>query len=1208
MPNASLFAAFVGINAYPQSPLNGCVNDVMNIDRLLRDLAAQQDKDKLAYKPLYFVAPHKSDKGFEAYKEEKAIEPSDVRQPTFEAVTQQAFAHLKQAKDGDVCLFYYSGHGSHAEAPPEFWHTKPDRQNETLVCVDSRDPASPGARDILDKELAYLFWEALGRDAGKNVHCLVIMDCCHAGNNTRAAELKDDGGLRYRHAPASKNKIPLEEYIGFDKKDGFYKVANGKAEITVANYVHLAAARDAEQAQETVKGGLFTRKLVEALRQGGTAKSYRELVQNLTVSVNGQANDQNPVAYARNNADLDLTFLGKEIKPYRPSFEVQYNSGRQRWVLFGGALHGIVPSAGDAKTTVRINELNVEVEVQKVDGQTSLLDDAAMANADPDKTYQAVVVSRANPVVVIGLSKTLAQAAVQTQALKTACEKNPPLYFRIDYDGAETEYAYLIRVSDKGEYLLTKKESESALFKREADTAEFLKHVESVCKWVSVCELNNENTRFSGRDFEFWLETVEGETFTLDNSGSWDGFKSAGKAIKPGEEILLRYVGNKQPAYRFRIGISDTDLSECFIGALYLDPLYGIYTSLIDTNATIKKGGSPLDLKWNFDKRDRKTILVQLHEDFKKRGINEVTAYLKILVANQTINLERYQQDSLELDPQDLPERNRTRGGSEPKSIGLQSTESKDDWTVFTFPIRIVGPEKDKAIKGGKSNDFGAFSIEAPASFNANAYAATGSDLQMRLRTLNDKDRKTQGRSADEEAAALTQMLLPSESIWGDDVVAEAAFKPAMLATAGNGIQVLELTTANGAPLRLGPDETITIKPNPRSRSLSADGLEETIVPFGYDEESQLYFPVGSGDANGNIHIHTLPPPSAGVINNDKPLSRSIGSSVKLFFKKVFRNEKTNTLTLYSFEERKPWHLVTTDPEEMKRALAAKSDAKVLLLIHGIIGDMKGIVASLKEATAFETAAHFVLAYDYENLSTPIAKTAGLLHKELAAAGFGTEAHGHKICIVAHSMGGLVTRCLLEKEGANYVQQAVMVGTPNGGSEVAALKNAAMGLLTHALNVTGPVKYAVTGLSFLLKHLEINPGKTLEQMTPDSDFMKEMKASQPLKPYKVIAGNTLRLTDDGESSNFFLKKLAEALKKKVVYPGLTHALFHNSPNDIAVTLESMKAIPGFAESDFYELASDHVSYFTENVSREKMLELFAGCFQTPAAPQPPTDI
>ena len=205
---STLYATFIGINNYPGHPLRGCVKDVLEVDALLKEQCAQQHENPLAYSPMYFLSPDSED--------EKLSIPAEYEEATFHNISTKAFRHLKQARTGDICVLYYSGHGSQTDAPKEFWHTKSDRQNETIVCVDSR---TPGNRDLIDKELGYLIWDAL---EGKEVHCLVIMDCCHAGHNMRGQE--SSNMLRYRHEQASHVKVPVEEYIGFDDPRNFYQI------------------------------------------------------------------------------------------------------------------------------------------------------------------------------------------------------------------------------------------------------------------------------------------------------------------------------------------------------------------------------------------------------------------------------------------------------------------------------------------------------------------------------------------------------------------------------------------------------------------------------------------------------------------------------------------------------------------------------------------------------------------------------------------------------------------------------------------------------------------------------------------------------------------------------------------------------------------------------------------------------------------------
>ena len=153
----TIFVLFVGIDAYPApvNRLSGCVNDVTRMRDLLAARVSGADD---RFVPLVLAN----------------------EQATRQGIIDAWRSHLGQAGPDDVALFYYSGHGSQENAPPEFWDFEPDRLNETLVCHDSR---LPGGWDLADKELAQLISEV----AANGPHFAVILDCCHSGSGTRDA-------------------------------------------------------------------------------------------------------------------------------------------------------------------------------------------------------------------------------------------------------------------------------------------------------------------------------------------------------------------------------------------------------------------------------------------------------------------------------------------------------------------------------------------------------------------------------------------------------------------------------------------------------------------------------------------------------------------------------------------------------------------------------------------------------------------------------------------------------------------------------------------------------------------------------------------------------------------------------------------------------------------------------------------------------------
>lgn len=1117
MQQCTFYATFVGINAYPEGQLSGCISDVLDLDLLLREQCAQQ-KD-VTFKPIYFLAPNAADKT----RIGEYPTQLDYQAPTFDNITKQAFAHFKDAKKGDICLFYYSGHGSQIDAPEVFHYAKPDQQNETIVCVDSRDPSAPNARDIIDKELAYLIWQAF---QGKESHNLVIMDCCHSGNNTRS--LKNDSDVKFRYLSSSRNKVPFESYIGFGDT-AFYTVKDGNAAFKIPRYVHLASCRDDEKAQETMNGGLFTVKLMEALRSGGTAKSYRNLVQSLAITVGNRADKQSPVAFSQDDNDLDQQFLSTSIIPYKPTFEVR---GGKQWKMFGGTMHSLTTA-----TTVRVTDgdITADVPLQQVFPTYSILDPTAMGAFDPDtESAKAIVLKVPEPLMKIAV------AVKDPIPLKDAWH-HP--YFTLLFDEDPPGAQYIIQTLDDGKYVLFPINGTTPLFKREHDPATFLENVNKVGNWLNAVELKNTDPKYTKDDFIFDWEIIEGEKEVDD---------AKGEKKQQVEEITLKYKNEISPAFRLRISIKPNDkFNSCYIKALYLDCTYGITTNLIRDDNNQLEAGNGIPLSYTVGQETYVTLPVILDPTFALYNINEATDLIKIVVSDVKMNLDQYKQDTLELDDPTTT-----------KSIGTRSldlsragkTVEQPQWSVFTFKVKCVGPKREQTLKANTPVDFAGFTVEAPKGLSARAYAVTADDQQAAFEEV-----KT--RSAD-----VAPGFKPSANIWGETLMDSpfANIQALELFPEEEG-GVLEIT----APLIIRPN-----KPGTATRSLEDANLEEIIIPYGYDSNLQMYIPLGYADDQGNIFIEKLPPPSAGQLKASVVNTRSLGSSVKLFFKKIFRPKDVNTLAVYPLKDKKD----------------LSAGGKAVLLVHGIIGDTKYMLEVFKEQAK---DLDFILTYDYENLSTAVSDTAKTLHEKLQAIGFGKKQGMPELTIVAHSMGGLVSRWLIEKVGADYVKKLVLVGTPCGGSEMAKMGISAFGLLSQALNVTGPIKYCITGLSYLLKHFKLHPGTTLQELSPGSPLLQELSLSDMAKKveYKLISGNT-DLLKDYNGPDVFLKKIAASLKNKLLYPGLSFAIYEKEPNDMAVTLKSMQSIHQLdAVTQVQVVASNHLAYFEEGESLTQLMKL-----------------
>jgi pimeloyl-ACP methyl ester carboxylesterase len=1175
MPQKNLFATLIGINAYPEYPLKGCVNDVLEMDSFLRKLCQQQADAALNYIPAYFLASHDYEKEtVEGHAKTHWGEGVVVQQPTFQNLTTKAFDHLKQAKDGDICLFYYSGHGSTMNAPEAFKGHKSKLQNETIVCIDSRSDA----RDLIDKEIAYLLWDLL---QGKNVHCVVIMDCCFAGNNTRAIEA--DSKISYRHTPDSKKQIPLEQYLGYDK--GFYIFKpDGGVKIKNSKYVHLAASMDNQTAQETAsKGGLFTSQLLEVLQKGGSARSYRDLMQTTRVSVRNRNPNQTPVEFSADDHDLDQPFLGGDIVPYKPTFEVRFDKIRNTWVLHGGAMNGLL-SNPDNQTRVRVVGIDKEFTITEVFSDFSCLD-VGPEDLDISKSedYRAVISKYATPLLEVCVSDGILADAGRLNAIKSEYGDGTAFPFiSVFFEKEKQDAPFQIRLTEDEKYVLVRTGNTVPLFKREGSSRSFLTNVDYVGKWLVACELKHTEAKFKKEDFIFRFEKIEGELFDANNVESVSSKLIDENGVLP-ETSDFKYINGSQPAFRLSIEINPkSNLKSCYVGALYLESKYKIRTDLISREENhLVKGQNPVYLKFVSGSWEFKTLPLSVDERYHLYNINEIAAYLKIVVSTQPLFLDYYAQPELELD--DKPNLN-TRDMNFDRV--KDDAPEQPDWFVFTTRIRIIGAKKSQLVKPNILNDFGAFDMKIPEGFSSQVFAATGDDINKRIAGIKKN-----------KFAQSTSSIVPPSSLFGFANTLDQPFSAGISGAANNSIQVLEFRSGDGGgEVSMPHGQEIKITPKTKLSEF------EAIVPFGYDEESGMYFPMGYTDNKGVVHIDQLPPPSEGLIEDlsrGDEKERSLGGSIKLFFQKVawsritgvkeydrlslYRKDQSGNITeiAYLGSQR-----TQANAEQIKQALG---NGEALLLVHGIIGDTKGMVDSVFDHEALYQPFAGVLAYDYENLTSGIEAAAKKLKQMLLDCGFGD---GKRLTIVAHSMGGLVSRYLIEHlEGDRFVKKLIQCGTPNSGSEMADFRRKVTGWLFAGLNGVSIFQPYMAVASFLGKRLEKAVFHTLGEMDPGSPFLDRLNApgkARPDVPYYLVGGDTREIAVTHPEDASLLEKIFETLKTRGLYTGLDLAVFDKAPNDMAVKVDRMKYLPWGGHDQAEIVDCDHMSYFEDEGSLGKI--------------------
>ncbi len=451
----------------------------------------------------------------------------------------------------------------------------------------------------------------------------------------------------------------------------------------------------------------------------------------------------------------------------------------------------------------------------------------------------------------------------------------------------------------------------------------------------------------------------------------------------------------------------------------------------------------------------------------------------------------------------------------------------KNDWFVHDMRVTVVrrldavGPT-DTALAGGKIRIKGHPSVTA----NLGVSAA-----------------KSMARSVGGEAAfvaALERNGIGLVNFAGTRDAPQSIIELTDIANAG---------TLKDTPLEIEMDVPLT--------------AGESVMPVVFDGQHVLLAGDTWLDEAGTTHVSISALPDIAI---DK---RSLGGAIKMYVMKTwFGGGNVNKLRRVTFDARGG---ITYHDDVAPHVAGAQS---VLLVVHGIIGDTSNMLAGVA-ALGLNRRFDLALAYDYENLTTDIDATARLLRDALATVGLRKD-DGKALTLLVHSMGGLVSRWFVEREGgAAVVDHLVMCGTPNGGSPFGKIDGARQ-ILTLLATVSANYVPQFAGPALFLLSRSKNWTRTLEQMNSGGDWLGELNASpDPGTRYSILAGDIDEYKEPAD--DHFEQLLAKAGRGAIV-----DALFAQKRNDIAVGVESILTLSGARTSvpARQNVACHHLNYFT----------------------------
>lgn len=1150
----NIYALLVGIDNYSVKPLRGCINDVLAVQEYLTTRVNQKTSEN----------PEGWDLHLKVLTNEQA---------TRQGIIDGFRTHLRQANQEDVALFYYSGHGARQKAPPEFWQfPEKEEHNETLVCYDSR---SPGGWDLADKELAQLIAEV----AEKNPHITLILDCCHSGTGTR--DMEEEIGVRefpvdMRSRPAESFLISPQAVANLTNQAGVINIKASGWNLPRSKHILLASCQNSETAKEyTIEGnvrGAFCYFLTETLKQTQGNITYRDLFKRVNALVRSKKfpSPQSPQLEAIDSQELDQLFLGGVLQKSQPYYTVSHHH-QHGWIIDGGAVHGLPYPQGEETTHLALFPINSldenlcflanKIATARVTGvlpQLSKIEINEVVNTtelDSKDIFKAVIVSLPLPPKYVsfvgdGEGVKLLQKALQTNS--SSSQSSP--YLR-EVNGSEivnintktntkaiapsTDFKVIAK---NGEYLITRPADSSPIVNHisgytSASANQVIERLEHITRWMNLCNLTSPiNSRISP-------DAIQLEIYQ-DNK------------IVNATDICFHYYqddnGKWQPA-KFKIKLTNTSDETLYCALLDLTETFAITAPFFEAGH-IKL--EPQESAWA---SGGKAMSAVVPDQVWKQGITKYQDILKLIVCANEFDARLLEQGKLDVPHQQYTQRsvrsstlNRLMNRWQSRDfVATESADEYDDWFATQVVITTNRPLEKTTIPNSGRN----ISLGVGVELKPHPYLKA----QVRLSTVISSTRN------------LENNYLPP--IFRENPHLNPPFPLTNTRDVETSTNAIALTAVNSDTL------TTVTRENPLILVVDTPlAPGEKVLPIAYDGE--FYLPLGVGySCNGKteIRLEQLPIP-------EKSGERSLQSAFKIYFQKVASDILGSEYTYpqlavakVSSDEEVSYE---TDLATVKQQVAQAQ--KIVLFIHGIIGTTKRSVQAMQKSKCLLAGQDkpladmydLILTFDYENLNTSIEENARSLKQKLAEIGLGAN-HGKELHIVAHSMGGLISRWFIEREQGNQVvKHLVMFGTPNAGSTLSTIQDWATTLLTFGLNSVSGVALPVQILGNLLASLE-TIDISLDQMRPGSDVLKSLAASSdPGIPYTIVAGNNSALLAIAQMSK--LQRLAQKTKKQTF-----DLVFLGQANDIAATVKSITSVDSQRnpQPQIQEVNSNHLSYF-----------------------------
>ena len=661
----------VGLNKYQSiNGLSGCVNDINRFEQYLLSKCDVPQANIL--KLLDSQAP--KDKIIAAFQ-----------------------THFARATKDDVCIFYFAGHGVRQQANPVF---KVGSINDTLECLTCYDTKFDGTGLIADKEQRWLLQQLEKKSGG--CHTVMLFDCCHSGDNTRAVDTENERERTIRlpeTADRGGNAFPQrawKDFIFADKISEKMIADNAAANhlldeiLPQGKHIQLAACGSNETAKEGAGHGYFSTFLLELLETSNNKMSYydlRNLAHRRLVSKLAPEKRQTPQFYAVESS-LFEPFLGGATQASVKA-TVSFSTVKNRWEMGMGAIYGIYKGATVFVELPHKNNQTEAATVKEVYHDCSVLSFDSETNEDEIKKPDAEKRIRRTDVYT-ALTGQFLQKEIKVAYAASGLASKWEAYCKTHTAFLEKSSIKVVSDEKKADYVLNTEGGKIFIARPHAPARPLVKMIEQAGTDAAFDTIVEQLTAASRWEFVKTQASEAAADTLLDNLSINFTFKGKTENLRNVEKITCP-IAKAQWRHDFELNVSEELLmikivnnhptNTLYIAGLWLSELFGIDTNILNDSSLalpIEPSKSVGVYGESFNVLFGKNILLDKWTALEN--------YLKVYVSTEPFEVTQLKQVDLE------HPRKANRRGQETERIVMRATQvapQMSQWAVKTVVFEM---------------------------------------------------------------------------------------------------------------------------------------------------------------------------------------------------------------------------------------------------------------------------------------------------------------------------------------------------------------------------------------------------------------------------------------------------------------------------------------------------------------------------------------